>query len=185
MPAYSEHWWGGELLVYAATPWLAGKKFLGLLNRRLMITQSCARCGGKEKFLALPESSLSHETYSFETNILLNIKMNCKLRCEKRGLVLQLLDWNAGMKAGGCRCTVERDVTMCLLPGSLANQFQFAEVVIYGSSSQLTALLSVSNVIGCILALVLVKCCCIVDILSRCPFAQKDYLAHLWSCVLL
>ena len=71
----------------------------------------------------------------------------------KYGLVLHSLDWNAGMKAGGCRCTVERDVTICLLPVSLANQFQFAEVVIYGSSSQLTALPSVSNIIGCILAL--------------------------------
>jgi hypothetical protein len=57
-----------------------------------MITKSCARCGGKEKFLALPESSLSHETYSSETNILVNIKMNCNLQCEKHGLVLQLLD---------------------------------------------------------------------------------------------
>jgi hypothetical protein len=92
----------------------------------------------------------------------------------KCGLVLQSLDRNAGMKAGGCRCTVERDVTICLLPVSLANHFQFAEVVIYGSSSQLTALPSVSNIIGCILALVLVKCCYIVDKLSQCRFEQKD-----------
>jgi hypothetical protein len=72
------------------------------------------------------------------------------------------------MKAGGCRCTVVRDVTLCLLPGSLANWFQFAEVVIYGSSSQLKALPSVSNIIGCIK-------------LSVFTFAQKGYLAHLWS----
>jgi hypothetical protein len=77
------------------------------------------------------------------------------------------------MKAGGCRYTVERDVTICLLPVSLANQFQFAEMVIYGSSSQLTALPSVSNIIGFILALVLAKCCCIVDKLSLCPFEEK------------
>jgi hypothetical protein len=89
------------------------------------------------------------------------------------------------MKAGGSRCTVERGVTICLLPVSLAKQFHSAEVVICGSSSQLTALPSVSNRVGCILALLLIKCFCIVDKLSVCSFAQKGCLTHILSCVLL